>query len=353
MKNVDYIIVGCGLAGIAFCEQLREHKKSFLVFDNASHQASLVASGLYNPVVLRRFTKVWKAREQLEIALPKYKTLENLLNVALNHELPIYRKFSSVEEQNQWFTASDKPSLEAYMSTNIIKNSNPNIIAPFGFGKVLQTGRIDTGKLVKHYHKFLEKNDSLIREPFCHGTLVIADDFIKYKDIVSKYIVFAEGFGMEKNPFFKGLPLSSAKGEIITINAPELKMDFILKSSVFIVPIKDDVYTVGATYNWEDKTNAITKGAKHELVSKLETVITCDFEIVDQVAGIRPTVKDRRPLIGRHPKYNNLFVLNGLGTRGVMMAPFVAEQLYNFIENRVSLNKEMDIKRFNSLLQKG
>ena len=352
MNNVDYIIVGCGLAGIAFCEQLREHKKSFLVFEDASQQASKVAVGLYNPVVLRRFTKVWKADEQLKIALPKYKTLENLLNVRLVHKLPIYRKFSSVEEQNQWFTATDKPSLEDYMSANIIKNSNPKIKASYGFGEVLQTGRIDTGKLIIHYRKFLENNNLLIREPFQHRALEIADNFIKYKGITSKYIVFAEGFGMVSNPYFKALPLSSVKGEIITIKAPELKMDFILKSSVFIAPIKADEYAVGATYNWEDKTNAITEEAKHELINKLQGIIMCDFETVDQVAGIRPTVRDRRPLVGRHPKYDNLFVLNGLGTRGVMIAPFVAEQLYNFIENGVSLNKEIDIKRFNSLLLK-
>ena len=64
MKNVDYIIVGCGFAGVAFCEQLIAANKSFLVFDNKSQQSSVVAGGLYNPVVLKRFTSVWKSKEQ-------------------------------------------------------------------------------------------------------------------------------------------------------------------------------------------------------------------------------------------------------------------------------------------------
>ena len=61
--KVDYIIVGSGLAGIAFCEQLKAHNKTFFVFDNGSQQSSLVAGGLYNPVILNRFTKVWRSRE--------------------------------------------------------------------------------------------------------------------------------------------------------------------------------------------------------------------------------------------------------------------------------------------------
>ena len=40
-----------------------------------------------------------------------------------------------------------------------------------------------------------------------------------------------------------------------------------------------------------------------------------------------------------------MYVLNGLGTRGVMIGPYVAHQLYYFIENNMSLNEEIDISR--------
>jgi glycine/D-amino acid oxidase-like deaminating enzyme len=347
MKNVDYIIVGCGLAGISFCEQLRNHEKSFLVFDNASQHSSSVAVGLYNPVVLKRFTEVWKANELLQHALPKYKLLEELLKVKLDYKIPVYRKFSSVEEQNQWFSASDKPSLENYLSIQLVKNSNPKIKAPYGFGEVLQTGRIDTAKLVGSYRQYLDNHEFLAHESFDYKDLIIKEDVIEYNGIKAKQIVCAEGYGVVNNPFFKELPLQVAKGEIIIINAPELKIDFILKASVFIAPIENDLYSVGATYNWNDKTNAITENGREELENKLKTIISCDYEVIDQVAGIRPTVKDRRALVGVHLTHKNLFVLNGLGTRGVMIAPYVAEQLYNFIENNIPLDKEIDIKRFN------
>jgi len=82
------------------------------------------------------------------------------------------------------------------------------------------------------------------------------------------------------------------------------------------------------------------------LINKVNTFINCDFKIVEQVAGIRPTVKDRRPLVGQHPEYKNVYLLNGLGTRGVMIAPYVANQLFQYIEHNKPLDPEIDINRF-------
>jgi len=346
MKHVDYIIVGCGLAGIAFCEQLIQNQKSFVVFDNQSQLSSIVAAGLYNPVTLKRFTEVWRAKEQLALALPYYKHLEQKLQVKLDYKLPIYRRFASIEEQNNWFTASDKPALEKYLSVELIKNNNPFITAQFGFGKVNHTGRIDTATLIRHYKQFLIAQNSYKSETFDCNNLKLKQASIGYNDLIAKHIVFAEGFGMMTNPFFNELPLNVAKGEVITIKAPELKIDFMLKSSVFVVPEGNDLYSVGATYNWKDKTHQITTEARSELVSNLKELITCDFEVVDQRAGIRPTVKDRRPLVGRHPLHKQMAILNGLGTRGVMIAPDVAKALYDHLENRIPLEKEININRF-------
>jgi len=348
MKEVDYIIVGCGLAGMAFCEQLRNHNKSFLVFDDVLHRSSSVTVGMYNPVVLKRFTAAWKAKQLLQMALPKYKALEELLGVKFIQSIPVYRKFASIEEQNLWFSAADKQALESFLSTHIIQNSFPKVKAPYGFGEVLQTGRIETGKLINHYQKFLEKQGLLIPEPFNHEMLLVKDDMVDYKDVTSKYIVFAEGCGMSKNPYFNNLPLNPLKGEIIIIKAPDLKIDVVVKASVFVAPAEGDLYAVGATYNWTDKTSNPTEQGKEELINKVKSIIDCDFEVVSQVAGLRPTMIDRRPLVGVHPKHKNLYVLNGLGTRGIMAAPFVAEQLYNFIENNALLDKEIDISRFYS-----
>ncbi len=334
------------MAGIAFCEQLKKHKNSFLVFDNNSQLSSAVAGGLYNPVVLKRFTPVWKSKEQLELALPMYLNIEKELNIKLDYKIPVYRRFTSIEEQNNWFAASDKFGLSKWLSTKIKKNDNPNIDAEFGFGEVLETGRIDSPLLIKRYKQYLKEKNIFFSEKFDYNKVVVDNNSITYKNIEAKNIVFAEGFGVKQNPFFNHLPLKEAKGELVIIETQELKIDYVLKSSVFLIPLGEDKYIVGATYNWKDKTNNVTQEAKEELLNKLKTFLKCEFKVVDQVAGIRPTVIDRRPMVGVHNKKDNMFVLNGLGTRGVMIAPYIAKQLYDYIEKDEILEQEIDIKRF-------
>lgn len=346
MNNVDYLIVGSGLAGILFAEVLTRQHKTFLIIDDASQQSSVVAGGLYNPVILKRFTGVWKAKEQLDIAMPIYERLENSLGIKLDHKISVKRLFNSIQEQNNWFLAADKPNLSKFLSHKIITNDNSSIKADFGFGTVLRTGRIDTSSLVQAYKEELDKKGLLFDESFNYNLLDHHQDHLNYNKIKTKHVVFAEGFGLKNNPYFNHLPLNGTKGELITIFAPDLKIDYVLKSSVFLIPIGNDYYLVGATYEWEDKTNAITQKAKSELISKLTKFIKCDFDIVNQVAGIRPTVKDRRPLVGRHKIYDNMYVLNGLGTRGVMIAPYVAKQLFDFIEHKLPLNLEINSNRF-------
>ena len=344
--EVDYIIVGCGLAGLNFCELLFQNNKSFVVFDNGSQQSSTVAGGLYNPVILKRFTPVWRSDEQLKLTTKVYSELEKKLNKKLDYKLPVRRVFHSIEEQNNWIVASDKMGLSSYLSTTFIKNDNSYINAPFGLGEVNYTGRVDTPLLISEYKNLLRLNNQLVEESFDYNSIELNDLKVSHKKITAKHIVFSEGYGLHKNPFFNTLPLKGTKGELLTIYAPDLKINYVLKSSAFLIPQGNDNYLVGATYEWTDKTNTITKKAKKELLDKLDTMITCTYEIIDQHAGIRPTVIDRRPLVGTHSKYKKLHILNGLGTRGVMIAPYVARELYDYIENSPKLDPEIDIKRF-------
>ncbi len=344
--QVDYIIVGLGLAGIAFAEELYAQKKSFVVFEDNSQNSSLVAGGMYNPVVLKRFTQVWNAKEQLDIAMPFYENLEKKLNATYNYKVNIYRIFKSIEEQNNWFAACDRILLQEYMLPKIIKNTNKFVRAPFDAGKLIHTGRIDVNKLAKDYRSFLKEEKSLINESFDHSLIEIQANHVHYKNIQADKIIFCEGFGLKENPFFNYLPMREAKGELITIHAPDLKVTYLIKSAIFVLPLGDDLYNVGATFNWTDKTKSPTEDGKNELKLKLSSVINCSYKIVDHIAGIRPTIKDRRPLVGLHHKHKSLAILNGLGTRGVMIAPLMAKKLFQHIENSRVLEKEININRF-------
>lgn len=343
---IDYIIVGNGIAGACFAELALQHHKTIVVFDDNSQPSSKIAGGMYNPVILKRFSVIWKAKEQLATSLQFYALLEQKLDVKFDYALPVYRKFTSIEEQNNWFQAADKPVLTEFLSTTLLPNTFPAINAPFGFGKVTQTGYLDTKVFTNAYASYLASLSLLQTNTFDYDALLFEKDFVSYSTIKAKHIIFAEGFGLHANPFFNDLPLDGTKGELLLIKAPNLNLDVIINAGVFIIPIGDAVYKVGATYEWNDKTNTTTEKGKKELLDKLHDVINCEYEIIEHFAGVRPTVKDRRPLVGTHFKHKNVHILNGLGTRGVLFGPYLANELLNHIENNTPLDIEINIQRF-------
>lgn len=343
---IDYLIVGSGLAGISFAEQALRNQKAIFVIDSNLQNSSKIAGGLYNPVILKRFSKIKDAQSQLHLMNEFYQIIESKLNIRFDFKVPILRKFFSIEEQNNWFIASDKEGLSPFLSTNLIKKKYKGIDSPYDYGEVLQTGYVDVALLLEKYREYLFKNKLFSDEVFDYTLLESHSNFVQYKDIEAKHIIFAEGFGMHSNPYFNHLPLDGTKGELFIIKAPALDLDVIVNTSVFILPLGNDLFKVGATYNWIDKTSTPTEEGKQELIDRIKEILICDFEIIQHLAGVRPTVKDRKPLIGRHPMHSQLYVLNGLGTRGVLLAPAMAKALFEYIEYEIPLDSSIDIKRF-------
>ena len=343
---VDYLIIDAGLAGISFAETALRNGKKILLIDNGKDSSSKVAAGLYNPVILKRFTPVWDAQNQLLVLNNFYKNLESKLDRQFDFKIPILRKFCSIEEQNNWFIASDKLELAPFLSTDLRIDNFHGIDSPFDFGEVMSTGYVDVSSLLKSYRRFLEDAGAFAVCDFDYSALVVQKDLIHYDDIIARNVIFAEGFGMHHNPFFNNLPLDGVKGELFIIKAPLLDLDVIVNTSVFILPLGDHLFKVGATYNWTDKTSTPTQEGKQELIDRIKEILTCEFEIISHYAGVRPTVKDRKPLVGTHPEFKNIHVLNGLGTRGVMLGPSMAKALFEFIEDGVPLASEININRF-------
>lgn len=342
---LDYLIVGGGIAGICFAEHCFEQGKSFHLFHNDHYQSTNVAGGLINPIVLKRFSIVEDAVEQMNYLVPFYNKIEQRLQAKFLFDVPVLRKLNSVEEQNDWFIAADKPLLNSFLSTQLVNNRYPFIDASFKYGKVLQTGYLDTYNFKQCYLNFLLKQNLLREQTFDYDQLVVANDHVVYNDIVARHIIFAEGFGLQHNPFFNYLPLDGTKGELLLIHAPQLELDSIINASIFILPIGNDLYKIGATYNWEDKSEIPTENGKQELLEKLKNTINCDFEVREHVAGVRPTVKDRRPLVGTHNKFKNIHILNGLGTRGVMLGPTLAKKIFDSIELKTPIESKINIRR--------
>lgn len=349
--KIDYLIVGAGLAGLSFARFCELNNKSYLIIDHGEHSSSMVAGGMFNPVVLKRFTSIWKSKEQLELAFDFYPKLEEKLKTKFFYPMSIYRKFATIEEQNDWFVACDKPDLSEFLATDLVFDDLKGIPNTLGFGKVHSSGFLNVAEFVSSYKKAIQSKGFFMDSTFDYDKLGIENESIFYREIQSKHLVFAQGFSMNSNPFFSNLPLDGTKGELLLIRIPELKLKSIVKSGIFVVPYKDDLYKVGATYNWQDKTYATTSQAKKELLAGLEKLIDTYYEVIEHKAGIRPTVKDRRPLVGTHFEFKNVHLLNGLGTRGVLLGPYLAKALFENLEKNSALDPEISINRYYKKMQ--
>jgi glycine/D-amino acid oxidase-like deaminating enzyme len=345
MRKVDYIIVGLGIAGISLCEQLHKQGKTFVVVDNGAEGSTAMSGGVFNPTVLKRFTAAWNASIFFPIAVEFYTQLSKRLQQEIFTDTPILRIFKSIEEQNNWSVASDKRELQQFLSSEFLKNTNTSVNAPFGFGKVLGTAQIHTYNLLSGYRNYLKDKDALLAEDFQYEAIQQYENSAVYKNIAAKKIIFAEGAKVIENPFFPKQAIVANKGEYIIVKAPDLNLEKLLKGPMYVVPMGNHLYKVGATYNRDDYSTVPTETAKAEILSKFKTFINCPFELIGQTAGVRPTTKDRRPLLGNLEKNPNLVFYNGLGSRGFLMAPLLSEVLFEYLENNVPLPQEMHIQR--------
>ena len=241
----------------------------------------------------------------------------------------------------------DQQGLKIFLDSKIHTNANIEVNATLGHGQVNHTGRVATQTLLKLFRNSLQPEE-LTTETFEYDKLETTAFGIQYKQITAKHIVFCEGYQMVNNPFFKKLPLIGLKGEILIIKAPSLKSKSILKGPIFIAPIGDELYWAGATFERNDKTLSCTSQGRSWVEERIRKMISSEYEVIEHITQIRPTVMDRRPLIGTHPDHQNIHLLNGFGARGVLGAPMLSKWLLDHIEGISELPTAVNLSRFES-----
>lgn len=343
---IDYLIVGQGIAGSCFALKLIEENNSFIMVDADKNKASSVAVGIYNPVVLKRFSLIWNAEEQLKLMRRYFSSFETLLNAGFIEEIPTFRILKNEDEIRTWKKKAAMPELKPFLSEKIMYVQNENIRAPFGYAEVKQTGRIDLGKCLSLFKEYLTGRQLFINDFFDYTALKIQEDQIQYKEITARKIVFCEGFGITNNPYFNHLPVIGVKGEVLKIKTETEITKAIWKAHNFLMPVGKNECLTASTYDRDDLTPVPTEKGKREIRQHLEEIYSGKYETLEHSAGIRPTILDRRPVLGNHHQHKNLYVLNGMGTRGTLLAPQMTEFLYGFIKSGKPIHKEADVRRF-------
>lgn len=345
MENVDYIIVGDGYASLFFAHQLIKNNKSFVVFSEEKKSASRVSAGIINPVVLKKFTTFWKAQEQIDFLKETLREIEKYTGQNYLIDAPIHRIFHDENEQQLWLKKSSNDELVHFLGQNfthldIVKND-------FNSGNVNQSARLDVSGFFTGLFDFLENQKHLIKEKFNYSDINTSGH--TYKNYKYKNIIFCEGMGVKENPFFSEIPVSPNKGHHIKVNLSQpLSENITIKKKHFLFPVHENTYFYGGTYDREQLHHEIDSSAVEQLTNGLKEFYPYDFSIEEVNFGFRPTVKDRRPIIGRHSEHQNMYVFNGLGARGILNGCYFSRSLYDYIEKGIPLHEQIDLERFAS-----
>jgi glycine/D-amino acid oxidase-like deaminating enzyme len=237
--------------------------------------------------------------------------------------------------------------MDRYISRLFDCNAYPFLNDNDGSAEIYPSAHIDLPTFLDKSREYFKSECLLLEERF---------DFSQfdpnqgaYKSLQSDRVIFCEGFRVKDNPYFKSLPLSPTKGEVMTIHIPSLDyFDKIISKGVYILPLGNHLYVVGATYNHTDLTDELTTEGQSFLRDKVNEILSVEYEVISSVAGVRPTVSDRKPLIGLHPNYNKIGVFNGLGTRGALQGPSLSAEFSAVLVANQKNTQNIDNQRFMS-----
>jgi len=345
----DYLIIGQGLAGSIMAYQLLKRGKHIAIIDEGkSFTSSTVAAGLINPFTGPKMVKSWKAELTISFSNIFYKELEHETQTKFFSERLIYRPFSSIQELNDWEGRSSRKNYQKFIKAIRGKDAHGNYVDdPFG-GVEISGYVLNVSDFILAMRQYLKSRCHFLEHRFCEDNLEITDDTLRYADIEAKRLIFCSGYEIQQSKFFSWIPIAPVKGEILQLRLDE-NFETIYNKSCFIIPQGKGIYKAGSTYDREDMTEKPTQKGRNKISQKLDALLKMNYEIVAQEAGIRPGTVTRRPLIGFHPVHQELSVFNGLGTKGVSLAPFFSDQFVKCLEEGNNLDEEVDIKKYYSL----
>lgn len=347
------LVLGSGFAGSSLtyflCKQgIQVELVTNPFFDISS--SSTISAGIMLPFSGKRKTLSYNVSKVLPFALDHYRCLESHSKLNILYDAPVIQLISDAKDYNDWFSKSNE-----FETAQFIDHVNPSVISDklknhTGYLKFSHANAVNSFELLKAYNKS-SPCCKYNHEQFEFDKLTITDNIVKYKNQNYDHLIFCEGYRVADNPYWNNLPFKPVKGEIIDIYAPNLKLEFILNGLLYIIPIGDDKYKVGATYNWKEINETPSADGIQYLKYELEKILSTGFDICNHMAGIRPAIQDRRPVIGFHPKFKSIGIFNGLGTKGAMLSPYYANMMANHIVSNSPIDYEVSVDRFSNILK--
>lgn len=321
--EVDVLILGGGLAGCVSAWQWHLRGYSVVVVDQTGHSnSSRVAGGFLNPILGKRFVVDPLFAAQQKEALSFYQQVERELGTTVFNTLPQWRIFQNEEERIQWARRMDQPLVQPWHGPLMDSTDFPEaIMAPLGGFEVRQTGWLNMNRLIQGTREAIPFLESSISDE----DVTYRDGVVQFKHITATRAVFCRGYRETYHHFTAPDP-QYAKGEILVLSIPDLPTSHSINKGGWLLPIGDGLWKAGATYEWNELNDDPTESGCAQLLERIAKTIRTPVQVVDQMAGVRPSLKCREPVRLAHENAP-MFLLNGLGAKGTLQAPYSSRLL--------------------------
>ena len=344
--KVDVLIAGQGLAGTALALALRERgKRVFVVDRDEENTSSKIAAGLITPVTGKNLSLSWRMTELWPVAKEFWRKAERNFEARFLHEVPITRLFKDNKDVTKWETKKDLPGVADFVSGENgsgMQTLADRTNAEFGGFTMKHSGWADTRELLSAARKRFEADGV-----FAVGSVDanVATPF-RWNEVEAERAVFCQGFDAARNPLFDWVPWRAAKGEILDLRFREpFPEDRILNRGSWLLPAGEGQFRTGATYAWHELDKLPTGDARETLEKRLRNLTSTPYDVEGHTAAVRPIIRESRLLMGWHPAEPKIGFFNGLGSKGVLTAPFFARQFAAALDGDGTIDPEVDLRK--------
>src|SRR5690606_21909335 len=300
-----------------------------------------------NPVTGRHYALSWRVEELLPYATSTYDELCNFLKLDnVTNSTVICRTLPGIANENDWVARMGQDRFSKYLS--LWTESPPFRLSnrPEALGKISNVLQVNKKRMLHELTAYWRKLGLISEQKVPIEKIVKGNGSYRLGDRQFDVMICCEGYKVSQNPYFNYLPIEPTKGEVIFARVDSQQGRAILKDQCFVIPWHDDLCGVGSNYEKYPDSIECNECEQEKLLVRIKNSISSPVEVIERTCGIRPASKDRKPMLGGHPTFKGMYVLNGLGTKGTQLAPFFARQLVDHIINGSEIDREVDIKRF-------
>lgn len=326
MQQIDALIVGQGLAGTTLAWQLLAAGWNIRIVDRGDAEtSSRVAAGLITPVTGKRLVLSPTFHQDWQLASNFYRHMEELTETSLLAQTQTVRLFEHPAECSRF---ARKQPLYGEIVTPLAPDDWPTGLGCERMGGFqMQGGRLQVEQYLRVSRQAFEEREMFLQADFPQDVNLQRSPVsfnLNGTSLRATRVLFCQGYQPQRLPIFQPIRFNPAKGEILDIALHNWNDARIWHRKIWIAPEHNGTFRLGATYDWDDLTPHPTVAGQAELLHDLQRLLPQAPQVLRHRAAVRPTMGDFHPVIGLHPQLPHIGILNGLGSKGSLLAPRMA-----------------------------